>query len=463
MAKKIIAWLLVVVMTASICVAGTLAYLTDRDSEANVFTAGNVDISLKEDFNDGSTLIPDVEINKDVQIKNEGPNAAYVWYTYAIPQALDGNVEMIYANEVKASTAEEIQAALADDAPFSDVKIVLTEDIVIDKNTPWDYTSNNGAHFEIHKYKNVVLDMNGHKITVMEDALKDGKTYANALFLIRNASFTLMGDGEIDVRNHSTVINCWQDSTQTHSVKVYGNVKMNTNATEIRNESTLYVQAVKDENNNPFKEKLIEVYLYGGTYDSYGLNVSDGCKNNTVLYLYEGVRFSDYQFDLFMSDRNAGRIQLGEGCSLEYADGWYTVVGPKEQGEFKGFNNVNWLNGQLVGTVEKNGVVYNVYSRLYKEVLQPGETTTMDLTAVMLEEYVDITPDGQLYKVLNGETTDLNWNINGGENPVVFVNAYAIQAEGMEDVYAAYNAFVGQWGNLANAGTYVIDALTDNG
>ena len=41
MAKKIIAWLLVVVLTAGAAIGGTLAYLTDRDSEANVFTVGD--------------------------------------------------------------------------------------------------------------------------------------------------------------------------------------------------------------------------------------------------------------------------------------------------------------------------------------------------------------------------------------------------------------------------------------
>ena len=97
MAKKIIAWLLVVVMTASICVAGTLAYLTDRDSEANVFTAGDVNIGLDEDFIDNSTLLPGVEVNKDVQIENNGPNEAYVWYTYAVPAALDAYLEVAFA------------------------------------------------------------------------------------------------------------------------------------------------------------------------------------------------------------------------------------------------------------------------------------------------------------------------------------------------------------------------------
>ena len=85
MIKKIIAWMLIIATTAAITVGGTLAYLTDRDSEANVFTTGDVKIDLEEDFDQGSELLPGEDVNKDVQIRNEGPNPAWVWYTYAIP------------------------------------------------------------------------------------------------------------------------------------------------------------------------------------------------------------------------------------------------------------------------------------------------------------------------------------------------------------------------------------------
>ena len=88
MAKKILAFLLVVSLTAAVAIGGTLAYLTDRDSEANVFTVGDVNIDLNEDFNQGATLIPGVDIVKTPTITNEGPNAAYVWATVAVPADL---------------------------------------------------------------------------------------------------------------------------------------------------------------------------------------------------------------------------------------------------------------------------------------------------------------------------------------------------------------------------------------
>lgn len=91
--KKIISLLLVIALTAALSIAGTLAYLTDMDSETNVFTVGNVDIEVQEDFKQNSVLTPGEDVNKDVQIKNIGSNAAWVWYTYAIPAALDTPVD----------------------------------------------------------------------------------------------------------------------------------------------------------------------------------------------------------------------------------------------------------------------------------------------------------------------------------------------------------------------------------
>ena len=87
--KKIIAMLLVIVLCCSISVGLTLAYLTDRDSEANIFTVGDVEIDLSEDFEQGATLTPGVDIEKVPVITNTGDNDTWVWMTVAIPAALD--------------------------------------------------------------------------------------------------------------------------------------------------------------------------------------------------------------------------------------------------------------------------------------------------------------------------------------------------------------------------------------
>ena len=46
--KKVLAWLLVLTMTAALAVGGTLAYLTDTDEDVNVMTVGKVKIDQLE-------------------------------------------------------------------------------------------------------------------------------------------------------------------------------------------------------------------------------------------------------------------------------------------------------------------------------------------------------------------------------------------------------------------------------
>lgn len=216
MFKKIIAWMLLITVTATVAIGGTLAYLTDRDSEANVFTTGDVDITLNDEFEQESQLKPGVEIEKNISVKNEGPNDAYIWYTYAVPQNLEAGLVLSFEEDTK------------------------------------------------------------------------------------------------------------------------------------------------------------------------------------------------------------------------------------------------WSAGELIGAKEVDGVTYNVYASKYSEQVPAGETTDVGLTKVTMDPAVDITPEGDLYKVEAGVTTPLNWNVNTTENPVIFINAYAIQTQDFATVDAAYEAFKGQWGDMVEAGTYEV-------
>lgn len=79
MKKKIIALCLIVALAATAVIGGTLAYFTDTDEATNVFTTGNVDISLtepnwdaaKEEDTDHAKLIPGRTIAKDPTITVE--------------------------------------------------------------------------------------------------------------------------------------------------------------------------------------------------------------------------------------------------------------------------------------------------------------------------------------------------------------------------------------------------------
>ncbi len=77
--KSSLAMILAVVLTLTMAVGGTLAYLTDQtDAVANVMTVGNVDITQKEDFEQNSSLYPGVAVKKEVTVENVGNSDAYV-------------------------------------------------------------------------------------------------------------------------------------------------------------------------------------------------------------------------------------------------------------------------------------------------------------------------------------------------------------------------------------------------
>jgi predicted ribosomally synthesized peptide with SipW-like signal peptide len=92
MKKKIMALGLVVAVAVLAIGGATLAYFTDSDDKTNEFSAGKVDITLNEVFDeDTAVLIPGQDIQKEVTISlEEGSLDTFVWYTYAIPAVLEG-------------------------------------------------------------------------------------------------------------------------------------------------------------------------------------------------------------------------------------------------------------------------------------------------------------------------------------------------------------------------------------
>ena len=94
MKKKILALCLVVVLAITAVTGATLAYFTDTDSETNVFTTGNVSIDLIETFDPANAkLMPGKDITKEIYVKNDGTETAYVRVHMAIPSMLDSGSE----------------------------------------------------------------------------------------------------------------------------------------------------------------------------------------------------------------------------------------------------------------------------------------------------------------------------------------------------------------------------------
>lgn len=104
MKKKIVAIILAVALIAVATVSASLAYLTDTDSADNVFTVGNVDIKLEENFTPNSKLLPATGsaqdgsiingVKKEVAVKVEdGSDDTYVRVHIAIPNILDDGAD----------------------------------------------------------------------------------------------------------------------------------------------------------------------------------------------------------------------------------------------------------------------------------------------------------------------------------------------------------------------------------
>lgn len=259
MKKSTLIMALALILSLALGVGGTLAYLTDRDSETNIFTLGNVDIELNEDFTQGAELLPGKTIEKVPTITNTGSTAAYVWYTWAIPAAFDS----------------------------------------------------------------------------------------------------------------------WNPGTEEGS-----------------------------------NENVIHWNPTGATTEGY--------VNETRVA------------------KAIGQGLLPEGTTAE------AILADNKTWDV--FNEL--VDGANCYREVINGKDYNVYVLPYNKALQPGETTLPSVYEVDMDVRVDIAPDGEMYFVENGETTKLGWNVNDDGAPVIYVNAYGIQAEGFADVDAAYAAYVGQWSKL---------------
>ena len=87
--KKLVVVIACLMMTLTLVVGGTLAYFTAEDNATNVFTVGNVNIDLIEEYEQDSELAPGLKINKDVSVKNTGSKPAYVRVHMAFPADMD--------------------------------------------------------------------------------------------------------------------------------------------------------------------------------------------------------------------------------------------------------------------------------------------------------------------------------------------------------------------------------------
>ncbi|MBE6946232.1 MAG: hypothetical protein E7459_09115 [Ruminococcaceae bacterium] len=239
--KKIIAMILVIVLCCAVSVGLTVAYLTDRDSAANIFTVGNVAIDLTEDFEQGATLIPGVNIEKKPVITNTGNTDAWVWLTFAIPSALDNfvqgteqgsNENIIHWNPLGATTegyvtADRVNKAIAD----GNLPEGITADEILTNNMTWNVFNSLGAGENVFQQ-----EINGVKYNVYvllyNKALQPGETTLPNIykvFLDATVDIAPNGDWYKVVAGNATKLD-WNSNTNGNPViyvNAYGMQKDN--------------------------------------------------------------------------------------------------------------------------------------------------------------------------------------------------------------------------------------------
>lgn len=105
--RKILALALTLCMAAILIVGGTLAYFTDTERKDNVFTVGNVDITLTEpnwDANgseDAPEAYPGEALAKDPTVTNTGANPCFVRIKVEGWEVLGANNKITYRTDYK--------------------------------------------------------------------------------------------------------------------------------------------------------------------------------------------------------------------------------------------------------------------------------------------------------------------------------------------------------------------------
>lgn len=131
MLKKFLALLLVIVMTATVAIGGTVAYLTAQaDPKLNVFTVGDIDIELDEEVGTSGTgsvdqteggasyegVMPGDKLKKEVTISNTGSSPAYVRAIVLINNAdkINAAIDDVYGDSEDGGTSQEMYNLIFD-------------------------------------------------------------------------------------------------------------------------------------------------------------------------------------------------------------------------------------------------------------------------------------------------------------------------------------------------------------
>ena len=207
-ARKILAMVMALALTAALAVGGTLAYLTSHDSVTNTFTVGNIQIKLNEaKANPDGTLVPNAD---RVQANSYKLLPGHTYNKDPMVTVLKGSESSYVKMTVTFSKAAEL------DAIFDPNGAELTSIFNGYDSANWSYkgnTENTTANTRTYEfwYKEAVAAPNGD---VALDALFDSITVPGTItnaqlatiegMTITVNAYAIQADGFKDLNNNGT-------------------------------------------------------------------------------------------------------------------------------------------------------------------------------------------------------------------------------------------------------------------
>lgn len=335
-------WLLAIALLLSMAVAtaGTLAYLTDRDTVENTFTMGSVDIEVEEDFpEEGAPIEPGQEVNKDAKIVNDGTNPAWVWMTVSVPEELKDYVTLNWANGFEPiSTTPEIVDGQAvwtvlveDQLPAGESTEYILDSVTLSKYV--DYQD--GKYVAVKDGDPVVLEsLEGGKFDVTVNGFA---TQVDELATVEAAYEAYVGqwgglnggasDADYDTWD-GTSDTSWYNDADTEFVittaeqlagfaeLVDGGETFEDKTVKLGNDIDLYVT---DENGEAIPFEPIGSYRkdtpFKGNFDGQGYTISNMSQNTWALD--NGYNYGDLGLGLFglVEDANIKNLTM-DGASI---------------------------------------------------------------------------------------------------------------------------------------------------
>ena len=169
-----------------------------------------------------------------------------------------------------------------------------------------------------------------------------------------------------------------------------------------------------------------EAYVWYEFYIPTILDSTDGSVGaNNILHVNAyGRTWDDYRENSkYWVDGQTEALPLDKTWDHDANEEITSLVGPE------GF----------VRTETVEGIEYNVYLALYHGKLNPNDKTSVGMSNVYLDPKVDYDVENEYYTI-GGE--EIEYDFSKGIE--ITVKAYGIQADGFDDVYAAYTAYQAQ-------------------